>query len=62
MKTYKVKGSVVVAFEVEVEADSPEEAIEIGENMELFQAMNGYYRCDADLWQEYITNVEVEEV
>ena len=64
MNTYKVTGLYTISFEMEVEADSREEAEEKGYNLDITTEWNGnsvFTRDDAELNADgTVFNVEVE--
>lgn len=41
MNTYKVRGLYTISFEMEVEAENREEAMEMGEDLNIYTEWNG---------------------
>ena len=64
MNTYKVRGSYTISFEMEVEAESREEAEEMGYDLDIYTEWNGnsvFVRDDAELSADgTVFGVEVE--
>lgn len=64
MNTYKVRGLYTISFEMEVEANSREEAEEMGYNLDIQTEWNGnsvFTRDDAELNADgTVFDVEVE--
>jgi hypothetical protein len=64
MNTYKVRGLYTISFEMDVEAESREEAEEMGYNLDIHTEWNGnsvFTRDDAELNADgTVFDVEVE--
>ena len=71
MNKYKVRGLYTISFEMEVEADSREEAEEMGYNIDIQTEWNGnsvftnddvelcnVYGTDSSLWKDYLKEIK----